>query len=101
MKILNTLKDWIKSVLNLIPEWTIKQDGDDIYVRRNGKWKLVTLVGIEEGDICHRNTAVIRDCQGRLKFSEPENCSCHLGHPPCSACTSTYLYCPECGWEDA
>lgn len=46
------------------------------------------------------NTESIRDCTGVIKFSNPENCSCHLGGAPCSACMATYLYCPECGWED-
>lgn len=38
-------------------------------------------------------------CSGVLEYSKPENCSCHI-NPPCGACTSTFLLCPECGWED-
>lgn len=38
--------------------------------------------------------------RGTLYFPPVENCSCHLGHPPCSACVGKILTCRECGWED-
>lgn len=49
--------------------------------------------GTSEGEICGRD-----GCDGRIEYTKPENCSCHTS-PPCSACTSTYLHCPECDWE--
>lgn len=48
----------------------------------------------EEGDMCRE-----KGCGGRLVYPQAENCSCHIS-PPCSACTSVRLTCPECGWED-
>ena len=49
--------------------------------------------GTSEGDVCGRD-----GCDGRIEYTKPENCSCHIS-PSCSACTSTYLHCPECDWE--
>ncbi|MCA7900718.1 hypothetical protein LGM39_15165 [Burkholderia cepacia] len=49
--------------------------------------------GHEEGELCGRG-----GCEGRIEFTKPENCSCHIS-APCSACTNTYLHCPGCGWE--
>jgi hypothetical protein len=53
------------------------------------------IVGMEDGNMCNRN-----GCTGIIELSKPENCSCHLGGAPCSACMSTYFYCPKCGWEE-
>lgn len=48
----------------------------------------------EEGSLCpHEN------CFGTLEWEYPYNCSCHLGHAPCSACMEVRLYCPVCGWK--
>jgi hypothetical protein len=49
--------------------------------------------GHEEGEVCGRD-----GCDGRIEFTKPDNCSCHIS-PPCHACTSTYLHCPDCDWE--
>lgn len=46
-----------------------------------------------EGDVCNRN-----GCKGIIAEHETENCSCHIS-PPCSACTTSKEYCPECDWE--
>lgn len=43
----------------------------------------------EEGDECPH-------CGGAVEIEEPDNCSCHIS-PPCGACTSAGLECPECG----
>jgi hypothetical protein len=51
-------------------------------VRKHGK---------EEGHVCNR-----QGCKGVIQLEDVENCTCHLGHPPCGACVSTALYCPEC-----
>lgn len=51
-------------------------------------------LGAEEGDICNRD-----GCKGVIKFTDPENCSCHI-NPPCSACLDTRLHCPTCCWVD-
>lgn len=54
----------------------------------------MSAIGHEEGEVCGRN-----GCQGVIEFEpHPGNCSCHIS-PPCSACTSVDLCCPECGWE--
>ena len=50
-------------------------------------------IGHEEGELCGRD-----GCAGHIEFTKPDNCSCHLS-APCSSCTSTYLHCPDCGWE--
>lgn len=52
------------------------------------------IEGQEDGELCNRN-----GCTGRLEVEEPENCSCHI-NPPCAACTSVKLYCPECYWTE-
>jgi hypothetical protein len=49
---------------------------------------------LEEGDRCRES-----GCSGVLAFPKAENCSCHIS-PPCHACTSVCLKCPECGWAD-
>lgn len=50
------------------------------------------LAQVEEGGPCPC-------CKGKLEYSQPENCSCHIC-PPCSQCTSTVLTCEDCGWEE-
>jgi hypothetical protein len=50
-------------------------------------------IGTEEGEVCGRN-----GCAGHIEYTKPDNCSCHIS-PPCHACTSTYLHCPDCDWE--
>ena len=50
--------------------------------------------GTEEGDRCGRDL-----CQGIIEIKPVENCTCHLGHPPCGACVSLPLWCPACHWE--
>jgi hypothetical protein len=50
-------------------------------------------IGHEEGERCGRD-----GCDGVIEFTKSENCSCHIS-PPCYSCTSTYLHCPDCGWE--
>ena len=51
-------------------------------------------LGTEEGEVCNRD-----NCKGVIKYTKPENCSCHI-NPPCYSCISTYLHCPECFWEE-
>jgi len=48
----------------------------------------------EEGDKCP-----IKDCNGLLEFRMTEPCTCHLGHPPCSACINQTLFCQNCGFD--
>ena len=50
--------------------------------------------GEAEGELCRRD-----GCPGRLQYSEPEGCSCHIV-APCAACTDVRLYCPDCLWEE-
>lgn len=47
----------------------------------------------EEGDFCPLHE------DGLLEWRRIHSCSCHLGHPPCSACTDAPLMCDECGWR--
>jgi len=48
----------------------------------------------EEGGVCP-------GCgEGVLRYPASENCSCHLGHAPCSSCVEVVLMCEECGWKD-
>ena len=54
----------------------------------------MAIYGEEEGDSCNRN-----GCKGVMYFPPVENCSCHLGHPPCHNCTYSQLICRECGYE--
>lgn len=49
--------------------------------------------GHEEGDTCGRD-----GCCGVIEFAKVEGCSCHIS-PPCHACTSNLLRCPDCDWE--
>lgn len=53
----------------------------------------MSAIGHEEGEICGRD-----GCEGRIEYTKPDNCSCHIS-PPCSACMSTHLHCPNCDWE--
>ena len=46
-----------------------------------------------EGEVCWRN-----GCQGVIKESAVEGCSCHI-RPPCGQCTEPREYCPECDWR--
>lgn len=50
--------------------------------------------GNEEGATCHR-----AGCQGTIEWSDVVDCSCHIS-PPCNYCTSRYLCCSECDWEE-
>lgn len=52
--------------------------------------------GTEPSQRCNRNncTGII---QSDYKFEG--GCSCHID-PPCAKCTSSYFFCPDCGWED-
>lgn len=48
---------------------------------------------LEEGDLCPR-------CYSGLMVLAPvENCTCHCGHPPCSACVNNPLECNECHYR--
>lgn len=51
---------------------------------------------MEEGDKCFH----LITCGGILEYPLVENCSCHMGNPPCSACTDVELTCNECGWTE-
>lgn len=50
-------------------------------------------VGSEEGERCGRDL-----CQGIIRVQPVEGCTCFIS-PPCGACVSAPLECPECGWE--
>ena len=56
-------------------------------------------LGYVDGDCCNRTIAYGKKCNGIINFHLVENCYCHIS-PPCSACTSSKAYCPECGWEE-
>lgn len=44
---------------------------------------------LEEGDECPK-------CGGVLWYPPVENCTCHIGPPPCYRCTNQMLECPDC-----
>lgn len=51
--------------------------------------------GYLAGEICGRD-----GCEGIIVKGESEyGCSCHMGAPPCSSCTTPREYCPECDWR--
>lgn len=53
------------------------------------------ILGMGEGERCGRG-----GCDGKiLAAASPESCTCFLGNPPCSACTTTILECSDCGWS--
>jgi hypothetical protein len=49
--------------------------------------------GYNKGEICNRE-----GCRGIIDEHDKDGCSCHSA-PPCSSCTRTYEYCPECDWD--
>ena len=51
-------------------------------------------VGETAGERCNRGM-----CPGTIQERPVENCSCHLGHPPCGACTNPSEHCDTCDWE--
>lgn len=53
-----------------------------------------TEVGIQEGDICHRDF-----CLGTIERVDG-SCSCNTGNPPCGYCTDAPVLCDTCGWEE-
>lgn len=54
----------------------------------------VTEEGYVAGEICNRN-----GCQGVIKEKDTDSCcSCHQ-NAPCSHCTTSREYCPDCGWD--
>ncbi len=52
-------------------------------------------VGEVDGERCLRN-----GCNGVIALRDSENCSCHMGHAPCSSCTAPRMYCPTCHWSE-
>lgn len=50
--------------------------------------------GYLKGEKCNRDS-----CSGVIEEYESESgCSCHI-NPPCSHCTDSRSYCPECDWD--
>lgn len=50
--------------------------------------------GTEVGETCHRE-----GCAGIIEQNEADgSCKCHI-NPPCSHCTTSREYCPECDWD--
>lgn len=65
--------------------------------------KEINMSQHEEGDKCPENKYDLAwECQGTLQIVHPDEggCSCHLGMPPCSYCTTTTLECDECHWSE-
>lgn len=49
---------------------------------------------MDEGDNCP-------SCGGgTMRFVLDGSCTCHLGHPPCSACVNSYLECNQCSMSE-
>jgi len=53
------------------------------------------MYDFEEDDECPKI-----GCKGIMKYPPIENCSCHMGNPPCSACTDGLLTCNKCGIDE-
>lgn len=51
--------------------------------------------GFTDGDGCNRH-----GCKGVIKLAPPDNCSCHLGCAPCTACSAPRHYCSVCDWAE-
>lgn len=47
--------------------------------------------GCDEGMECRRG-----GCQGVMRIQMPENCTCHMGNPPCATCQRVGLECDKC-----
>lgn len=50
--------------------------------------------GHSEDSTCSRG-----GCDGVLRYTDRENCFCHLS-APCHYCMEMHLHCPECDWHD-
>lgn len=61
--------------------------------------KPVEQFGYELGEVCGR-----KGCEGVLHVDrntkQHGGCSCRFGSPPCPYCTSSFVTCPECGWDE-
>ena len=68
----------------------LKDVRDQLECIRDGLVELRLRENMAEGDRCPV-------CSGEMVYPPPMNCSCHLGHPPCSACTEGELVCSHCG----
>lgn len=51
------------------------------------------MADLSEGDRCPRYGA---DCCGRLQWTKPDECSCHIS-APCGHCERQPLVCDDCG----
>lgn len=49
----------------------------------------------EEGDKCPNH-----NCDGHMVLPPVEGCTCHCGHPPCSACVNNTVICNQCSWSE-
>ena len=53
-------------------------------------------LGYIEGEQCNRN-----GCTGVLYMKEQNGeCTCHMGHPPCSFCVNSIGCCSKCEWNE-
>jgi hypothetical protein len=59
--------------------------------------------GYEKGENCNRYISDVllnRICDGIInEYDTDTSCTCHTGHPPCSHCVDSQVYCPKCGWD--
>ena len=79
-------------------EKKIIQDFSD---SQNNATYIEELIGTEEGVVCMRiNRDAEFGCSGIILSRDKPPCVCHLGMPPCSACTEGLLYCEKCEWEE-
>lgn len=47
--------------------------------------------GLSEGEPCNRDGG----CPGTLRWQPASECTCFIS-APCSGCTTSLIYCPEC-----
>lgn len=84
----------IADMVNNLCEWIVKLEMELDEIREVIERHREVPIGYCEGDVCGRE-----GCQGILKQHPVENCSCHMGHPPCGQCTTPREYCPVCEWD--
>ena len=88
--------DIVEACDKLVAFWDGKSKGTQhslTLAKTMGKeWRIIFPAWEEKG------RCLYDDCTGFLDFY-PEDCSCHLGHPPCGSCVDAKLQCHVCGWQ--
>lgn len=59
------------------------------------------LTDVEDGNLIDEEGDLCPECgRARLQIiAGNHGCTCHCGHPPCTACVELRPKCPDCGFE--